>query len=342
MRKLGVVLIALFLVQVTKAQIDLESNKEGFWPFNGNASEIYFDVLNGQISGAVPTLDRFGFETAAYLFDGVNDEIVFEEPLLPTDGSDWTMSMWFQPGNLTDANHEVIYSQYEERKSNRFHLYVMNGNLYVFYNSNSTVGLQPTIIAENITSDWHLVQLTSVGGKVNIYFNGGLKIENMNIPIIRNIYSVVGNDISNKFRYFQGAIDDLKIYHRALSELELKYLQYDYPKSCKETVYETVQDTLEIEIRIVTNTLSFQGVSQIKVYPNPSSTHVDFDFGPALIDAGYMFKIVNDIGIIEYEDDILTDFLSVDLSHFSGGELYFISFYDSQGKLLETKKLLIK
>lgn len=52
-----------------------QSKPVGAWPLDGNANDISGSTLHGVVNGALPTADRNGNPGAAFLFDGINDNI---------------------------------------------------------------------------------------------------------------------------------------------------------------------------------------------------------------------------------------------------------------------------
>jgi hypothetical protein len=196
------------------------------YPFSGNADDNSGNNHNGTVYGAQLTTDRFGNENAAYYFDGIDDYIDLNEPLLPTDGSDWSLSLWFKQNNLADNELKNIFAQYEISEG-RFHTFIYNNELRVF-SSNMEHGYA---IAQADTN-WNHLAFISSGNLINIYLNCMLVAENIAIDNILNTNSLIGDDGSNIInRFFKGKIDDVKIFACALNADELMQL-CEYQPEC--------------------------------------------------------------------------------------------------------------
>ena len=60
--------------------IDLNTGLLGWWPLDGNGSDISGNNRHGTVSGAVASQDRNGWENHGMYFDGSNDRIVVDGP----------------------------------------------------------------------------------------------------------------------------------------------------------------------------------------------------------------------------------------------------------------------
>jgi len=66
-----------------------------FYPFKGNANDVSGNNLNGTVTEAALTADRFGKTNQAYSFDGVNDFITMGNPALLQINDHITIAGWF-------------------------------------------------------------------------------------------------------------------------------------------------------------------------------------------------------------------------------------------------------
>jgi hypothetical protein len=80
------------------------------------------------------------------------------------------------------------------------------------------------------TNTWYHVAVTFESGLVSIYINGSLDNSgNIELTALPNRGSRVlrfGDDQPGGQEYFNGSIDDIRIYKRALSESEIQQLYF--------------------------------------------------------------------------------------------------------------------
>ena len=65
----------------------------GYWPFCNNSNDQSVNNNNGTVNGANITEDRFGNSSSAYSFDGTDDYINMNNPILTGENS-ITYSFW--------------------------------------------------------------------------------------------------------------------------------------------------------------------------------------------------------------------------------------------------------
>jgi hypothetical protein len=71
----------------------------GYWPFSGNANDLTNNGNNGTVHGANLTTDRFGNESSAYSFDGVDDYISIENSTSFNLNS-ISISLWYYESSI--------------------------------------------------------------------------------------------------------------------------------------------------------------------------------------------------------------------------------------------------
>jgi PKD repeat protein len=203
----------------------LENGLIANYPFNGNAKdESLFDA------DAVPEdpeliRDRFSKTDSAYDFDGENDRI--STPVGDRfSTTPATLSAWINiqgPGTynprIVAVGPEGSYAQY--------YALLLQGTsdsrrLWFIYDGQSIYG--QTLLSDN--DGWHHVACTYDGATAKIYIDGQLDVET---PLVRTpagfsdaILQIGYSD--NEGDFFDGAIDDVRIYNRALSASEIMQL----------------------------------------------------------------------------------------------------------------------
>jgi hypothetical protein len=109
------------------------------------------------------------------------------------------------------------------------------------------------------------------------------------------------------------------------------------------TVYDTISvtDTLFIDINTVglnNNTI----VNTIKVFPNPSNSILNLDYGNYASLNNYRVKITNSLSQIIYDQAITQQTETLDLSTFGGNGIYYLSIINPQGNVVEVRKIVLQ
>ncbi len=199
------------------------------YPFNGNANDETENKNHGAINGAVLVNDRFDYPNKAFRFDGVNDYI--EIPYSPANHPVHEISVvsWFKIDSL--RGHQDLVS------TNQFGGYALefhaDNQLYWELNIGGHYSNVHVRAAEVTRHQWHCVVGMYDGQSLKIYLDGILKEERAQPGTIHYAYQnsvLIGADAYEKkgpdpgFGYFQGDLDDIRIYNRVLSESEIQTL----------------------------------------------------------------------------------------------------------------------
>ena len=195
----------------------------GYWPFNGNASDESGNGNNGTVNGATLTTDRFGVVNKAYNFDGVNDWIEISDNNLLDLNNELTLSAWINTNSIFITQRIIDKSTTGISDSWCFDLGVMGvGDLRliaagtVFNQAMS----QAYIVESNI---WTHVLTTYNGTTVKFYVNGVMVYsisQTGSTPSNNNSVRIGVNSLYND-EWFDGELDDIGMWNRALSECEV-------------------------------------------------------------------------------------------------------------------------
>jgi hypothetical protein len=210
----------------------------GWWPFNGNANDESGNGNNGTVNGATLTSDRNGKPNCAYDFDGVDDKIEFTSDNFTN--LQFSISIWINNQSSDKLSAIIGKSNWEDAKSESFLIENSNSNEIGY-------GIKGISCEEskwnsvrvnknsNFDNKWQHLLLINDGGFTKIYFNSSL-VKQTTI-IYKNI-NCLGGQIKigawwkNDNMWFNGKLDDIAIYNRALSDQEVKQL---YAGCTKET-----------------------------------------------------------------------------------------------------------
>jgi len=239
MKKLKLLLFG-FIITITISYIscEKESNKtillkNGlilYYPFNENANDESENNYHGIINGATLTQDRFGIANSAFKFDGENDYIKINDVGDHVPNEEITVSMWLKP-NASKPQFQLMLCP----DNNRFAIsayYFHDGMNTIFwdYGWNGQVGDAPGRLyfrPEPIDTLWHHYAFVSsiAQSKMKIYKDGNLLIEkDFSQPLLNSTGKdlKIGSGDSNL--YYNGIIDDIRIYNRILTIDEINQL----------------------------------------------------------------------------------------------------------------------
>jgi hypothetical protein len=199
-----------------------------WYPLAGNATNAVSDSLHGVVNGAVSVADRFGQEGQALQFDGVNDFVGFPTSIRPPT---ITVSLWFRAlGQARDMtlmrnrphSYNLGVQYYENADRLLVGCYVSNGAQLYRYDSPPGLGLD---------GSWHHLAMTYGGDQFVVYFDGlPVYMDDQfgsNNPIYYGGFgTAIGRDGNLSARWLDGAVDDVVVYDRALTQEEIRIV-YD-------------------------------------------------------------------------------------------------------------------
>ena len=198
-----------------------------YYPFNGNANDESGHANNGVVNGATLTTDRHGNADKAYSFDGINDRISGN-----VDGSLFsvhkTISLWAVISGAGNFNPRLVGIG-PAGSSAQYYSLVIEGTAsprrIQFYTQGGVAdGYSTTLISNG--NLWRNYIVTYEGSIVKIYIDGILDKATSTSGILANFSTAVlqiGSS-DNGFDWFNGKLDDLRIYDRALSDVEVQTL----------------------------------------------------------------------------------------------------------------------
>ncbi|MBT7402239.1 hypothetical protein HN777_00425, partial [Candidatus Woesearchaeota archaeon] len=212
--------------------VDWNRTLVGYWSFDQVSGSTVSDNSSwsndGTAVGATPTQGKFG---KAMSFDGSGDYITVtdHDSIDPTEA--WTLEAWIHR-NETGTQHSVLEKYDWSAGKGNYALRVTSGNRIIAYVINGTssanCGSASTII--NAGEWYHFVAtFDSNTNTLACYVNGDLDVQNtgatINPPSSTGTLNIGarGDDAGTKFN---GAIDEVKIYSRALSAGEI-LAEYD-------------------------------------------------------------------------------------------------------------------
>lgn len=232
-------------VVIESPVIDLENGLVAYYPFNGNANDESGNGHHGIVNGATLTNDRFGNDSSAYEFDGLDDFInaTFDWSNVLTPPEKFSISGWFKFSNL-GANNQFIIAGAPGGGPDNYISKGANGKIISRIYGGTPVN-SDIMYADGL---WHNFILSHNGVESKFIIDG---INQMNSPSIgiynRDIlwFGARENGVNGP-QFYDGYIDDIRIYDRSLNCNEIDSL---YTEGC--TSYNLVQNqTINLDTTI--------------------------------------------------------------------------------------------
>ena len=192
-----------------------------WYPLDGNATDMSTNSNDGTIYGASTTTDRHGFTSRALLFDGSNDYIqaAYSSAI---SSSNFSYSLWAKPTQTTSSFGSPITFR---NNGKGFNLYKKPNNTWSYWIGN---GGWLALGSRSITLSWTALAFTYDGTNHKAYENGSHVASTSSSYLLNQSKPLrigAGATESNSPNYyFNGAIDEVRIYNRSLSASEISAL----------------------------------------------------------------------------------------------------------------------
>ncbi|MDH5610089.1 MAG: PKD domain-containing protein, partial [Cyclobacteriaceae bacterium] len=196
-----------------------------YYPFNGNANDESGNGHHGTTSGAIlSTTDRFDQPNSAYEFDGIDD---FINTSTTFDFPNRTLSLWINTYDITGSGStaKVAITQDDDALN--------NGILRVdFQNNQMTLwagGIAGKYVTTSITPNtWTHLVLIREGATTKYYVDNVLEYSSVsdgNGSTLNPVPDfIIGSGRMTQDQFFNGKIDDIRVFNRALNEQEIHAL----------------------------------------------------------------------------------------------------------------------
>ena len=297
-----------------------ENGLVAWYPFNGNANDENGNENDGIVNGSTLTLDRNGNLNSSYSFN--------QSYILVPNSSDfimnnYTISIWVKTVS-SQYQVPIVKLTHEDATNEQFGIALNQINqkslqFAVKYNNpncSPSIGWLRNESNQNfIDGQYHHIVGTVNGNLTSLYFDGVL------VNSIQSTYnqssSCFGGDIQigrnwiNDLGYFDGDIDDIGIWNRPLSSMEVSQL---YSGS-------TLGTNKFVESK-----------NEIKLYPNPTDDVLTIDSKIPLTKVE-IFSILG-----KKVDEVNSDYKTISTDNLSSG-MYILKIHSEKGF---TDKKLIK
>jgi hypothetical protein len=194
----------------------------GYWPFTGNAADSSGNGNNLVIDNASLTIDRNSFTNSAYSFNGFSSSLTTPLNLETFPGV--TISIW---GNIVgNQNIQTLLNLTSANQQNAFGInYSQNVEAVDAYASPNSLG--SIGVSKNVWN--HYVISFDFASSITKFFCNGILIgvTTSSINSSKRTELNIGRHHSDSWGYgwfFNGSLDEVGIWNRALSENEIKNL----------------------------------------------------------------------------------------------------------------------
>ncbi len=233
--------LTLFAVLSANAQVPSyvpTNGLVGYWPFNGNANDESGNGNNGTVIGGVTSsLDRNGDLNSAYSFDGTTGYIDVTSlnnlPYTPITYSGWLLvgeyipsSPGWQAKSIIGRNTGFVIECGEicMAKASDYWGGAYDNTLFMWRGGGTGAAIPSSNVVPEQGVWMHFVYTQEMGGNYTWFING-VQTTNGNFTEVQNYYEFfrigADNNTTGSSLFWDGSLDDIGIWNRALSADEV-------------------------------------------------------------------------------------------------------------------------
>ncbi|OGJ86761.1 MAG: hypothetical protein A2268_13905 [Candidatus Raymondbacteria bacterium RifOxyA12_full_50_37] len=221
---------------------NLRNGLIAYYAFSGSAIDSSVCGNHGTIHGATLTSDRFGNPSSAYLFDGSNDYISVLDTASLDLTTELTITAWVRADITPQAVGAPIVCKGTGAggETYSFDFYADNDlRLYIRPNGSLHQCMLYDWLDQDKVGEWQFLAATIASdGSAKVYANGVVIATSSFPDIIPNDHELtIGGRQSGTGAYdaiFKGALDEIRIYNRALTQVEINTLYHETNDSTHE------------------------------------------------------------------------------------------------------------
>jgi len=201
-----------------------------YFGFDNNAKN-YLDGedTDSVANNVIVTMDNQGFNSKAYYFNGTDSYVT--APATGIDSNDFSLSIWIDPNAWVDSTMSSIFANRTSETTGIMLSYLnSSGTINFDYNANGTfqrwdTGYTPTL------GTWTNLIITKFGTTMTMYVNGSSFATHTfseTAMFLVSDFSIAKDSMADRY-YYQGAINNIRLYDKSLSITEVHRL-YDIEK----------------------------------------------------------------------------------------------------------------
>lgn len=239
-----------------------------YYPFDGNLNDYSGNLNNGNAFGGTYAQDRFGRVSKAYNFDGNSQYIEVQNSSslqLPT--RQISFATWVNVNKFTKGTDNLDYSVLLCKSNSdvnaQFRIALTKNGISVI--NNGKLGSVPGV-NDFVLNTWYHVVSVIEDSLISYYLNGellGTAVAPLPFGFSKNNKLYIGKDEPGGLEYFNGKLDETKIYARKLLPYEIR------------NIYQS---------SLINGMLQFELDFGVKLYPNPATNLITIESEKYLVD----------------------------------------------------------
>jgi parallel beta-helix repeat protein len=280
-----------------------ETGLIGYWKFDEGTGTTAYDSSgnnnDGTIYGATWTSGKIG---NALQFDGIDDYVLCGSNSLPTGNAPRTVSLWFKAFDIPSDRNTILAAYGQPYAYDVFYLVII-GETKKVYVGMWGGGDTPSTSTSIQAGIWYHVTVTYDGTTARIYLNG---IEEGSS--LRSFATTLTDFYITDYwpgHYFNGIIDEVKVYNRSLSAEEVWAEYTGQAGFIIGTQTVTLESGASTTLTFTWNTTGFaKGNYTIWAYASPVPGEIDTSDN-TFVDGWVVVAMVGDInadGIVDIFD----------------------------------------
>ena len=199
----------------------LKQDLLAYYPLDGNVKDISGNGLDGVPNGVLkPIADKKGRQNSAFNFKGADFNANINNTFF---NNDFSVSLWVQWTDYTISYPSIIWG-------NCFHIGFTSNpipnilNTYLYHPTAGVFGLVDGVLNY---ADWNHVTVSNSKGITSLYINGSFvntsPTGRSSIGTVQTDFITIGR-ANGSILKFEGSLDNIRFYKRALTAEEVKYL----------------------------------------------------------------------------------------------------------------------
>ncbi len=200
-----------------------EQGVVGFWRFEDNTDDLTGNNDGTRNGNPVFVEGRNGIGRALN-FDGVDDFVdCGSDSTITSMDNNFTVSIWFKALECQPAHNRYIFS-----RNQGYAFMICNGGVssnfgYIVYNKSGHSDFAWTSGIDLVDNMWHHGVLLFENHYASLYLDG-LLLQNQSYGDMGNTHNTFAGAWATNYGFFNGTIDEVKIYNRVLSLGEIEEL----------------------------------------------------------------------------------------------------------------------
>lgn len=206
--------------------LDISSNLVGYWPLDGSVNDVTASANNGQFfSESYATLADGTSYAAQYDTSGASRYIeIPDNTSYDFVGDRLSISFWYNTTTLPEVGQRaILFQQFDGVVDNNISLNSSGGVRWAIDDGTSQYIINSGAV---LSTGWHLVSVTKDTSNLALYVDGALRF-NTGISSLGSLNSsapITLGAASAGLNGFQGLQDDVRIYNRSLSSVDIQEL----------------------------------------------------------------------------------------------------------------------